>query len=155
MQESAPYPALTVRANAGRIASSSRLGAGALALVMLMVLATAAWLTPASVGHGTHRQLGMPECSWVVWFGRPCITCGMTTSFAHAANMDFVASFRAQPAGCLLAVLCSAVFWVSGFVAVTGSRAGSVLIGWVNTRTVIAGVAILLAAWVYKLITWT
>jgi hypothetical protein len=30
----------------------------------------------------THTQLGMPPCNFVVLTGKPCPSCGMTTSFA-------------------------------------------------------------------------
>ena len=47
------------------------------------LLAVAAWLEPSPTGIGTHQQLGLPPCTFWMLFGRPCPTCGMTTSWAH------------------------------------------------------------------------
>jgi hypothetical protein len=59
---------------------------------------------------GAHRQLGLPACSFAEWFGRPCPTCGMTTSFALLVQADVGASLRANWAGTLLAA------WLAAFV---------------------------------------
>src|SRR4051794_25023290 len=90
----------------------------ALALGLIGLFAVAAWLNPYD-GNGqplkiaTHRQLGLPECNFVRWFGRPCPTCGMTTSFALLMHGEVGASLRANFAGTLLAVmLLAAVPWV-------------------------------------------
>lgn len=48
---------------------------------------------------GVHEQLGMKPCNFVRYFGRPCPTCGMTTSFALLMKADVVGSMRANPAG--------------------------------------------------------
>ena len=53
----------------------------------------------------THTQLGMPPCNFVILTGKPCPSCGMTTSFALLVRGDVVASLRANWAGTLLAVL--------------------------------------------------
>jgi hypothetical protein len=134
---------------------SSRLACAALAGVILLVLGLASWLEPSAAGHGTHRQLGLPACSWAAWFGKPCLTCGMTTSFAYAADLDFARAFRAQPAGALLCVFSACAFWVAGYVALTGSRIGSIITRRIGTRTMTVAGLILGAAWVYKIMTWT
>src|SRR5690606_33691507 len=71
----------SARANAGARIVACGVGAGCLG-----VLGLAPWLTPAAAGHGTHGQLGLPPCGWVLAMGRPCPSCGMTTAFAHAAD---------------------------------------------------------------------
>jgi len=48
---------------------------------------------------GVHEQLGMKPCNFLRLFGKPCPTCGMTTSFALLMRGDVVASLRANPAG--------------------------------------------------------
>ncbi len=53
---------------------------------------------------GTHRQLGMAECNFKWLFGRPCPTCGMTTSFALLVRGDFQGSLKANFAGTMLAI---------------------------------------------------
>lgn len=52
---------------------------------------------------GTHTQLGFPECSFIRVLGRPCPTCGMSTSFALLIRGDLVASARANVGGTVLA----------------------------------------------------
>lgn len=121
---------------------------GALALASPLVVASRLRADPE--GMGTHTQLGMPPCGWIVAYGRPCPTCGMTTAFTHAAHGDFVSAAGAQPGGLLLAVLAAAGFWVCLHTAVTGSRAV-----WVTLRALTpwrAGwlVSALGAAWAYK-----
>ncbi|MBI1917101.1 MAG: DUF2752 domain-containing protein [Planctomycetes bacterium] len=87
---------------------------GALVLVvagLLAVFAVAGWIQPYDQeGHAellaTHRQLGLPECSFKVMTGKPCPSCGMTTSFALLVRGDVVNSARANFVGTLLAVVC-------------------------------------------------
>lgn len=125
-----------------------------LALGAIALLGTAAWLTPNTEGIGTHTQLGMHECSWHRTRGFVCPTCGMTTSFALAADGRLLAAFDTQPAGAAFAVLTGVAFWIGLYVAVTGAP----LLGWlghaVRPRWAIAGVAaIVLLAWGYKALT--
>jgi hypothetical protein len=73
--------------------------------LLIGLLATAACLTPASSGFGTHRQLGLPQCSIVQWFGIRCPSCGMTTSWSHMMRGQVVSAVRANSGGALLAVV--------------------------------------------------
>lgn len=73
----------------------------------LAVLITAAMLTPAAEGHGTHTQLGLPPCGFLVYTGYPCPGCGLTTSFANMIRLDVAGAFMANPFGILL-FLCTA-----------------------------------------------
>ncbi len=78
-------------------------GANALwgiALASPMLLAAA--LEPNAAGVGTHEQLGLPRCTFLWLTGIPCPFCGMTTSWAHAANLEVGAAFLAQPMGLAL-----------------------------------------------------
>ncbi|RMH29968.1 MAG: DUF2752 domain-containing protein [Planctomycetota bacterium] len=119
-----------------------------------MVLIIAASLRPAEAGHGTHTQIGLPPCSWVVWFDKPCPTCGMTTAFANAGEGHWLASFVTQPAGMLLCVATASAFWLGLHTLLTGSRIGS-LTGWVLRPKPIAAMVLgLIGAWVYKIMTW-
>lgn len=124
------------------------------ALACAAPLAIGAWLAPSAEGHGTHTQLGMPPCGWVLAFDKPCPTCGMTTAFAYAARGDLGASFVAQPFGALLAVGAATVFWLALHSAITGSRALASVGRVFQARNVWIGVALLIAAWVYKLLSW-
>jgi len=83
------------------------LAAWALALVVLLLVARR--LDPDPRGFGTHTQLGLPPCAFLATTGRPCPTCGMTTSFAWFAQGDLASSWRANPAGSLLASTCLAL----------------------------------------------
>jgi Protein of unknown function (DUF2752) len=56
----------------------------------------------------THRQLGLPPCTFRVVTGVPCPSCGMTTSFALLMRGDLVNSLRANSVGTLLAL-----FWLA------------------------------------------
>lgn len=140
---------------AARAPAADRIVGAFLAAVCLAVLLVASGLRPAPAGHGTHEQLGLMRCGFVIATGKPCPTCGMTTAFAHAANGDLLSSLRTQPFGALLAVLTACGFWVGGYVAITGSRVGGHVARLLSPRVfwVMAGLALL--SWGYKVLTWT
>lgn len=119
-----------------------------------VLLAVATYLNPASAGHGTHEQLGLPPCGWVTGFGIPCPTCGMTTAFASAADGDLLTSLRTQPMGCLLALATAAATIVSAYVMATGSAVGGHLLRLVTPRVGWGIAALVLAAWIYKIVTF-
>jgi hypothetical protein len=132
-----------------RRAGALTLAAGALALLVLALV-----LRPAGEGHGTHTQLGLPSCGWVVAFDRPCPTCGMTTSYAHAARGDLLTAAATQPMGTLLALVTASVFWAGLHVAATGCRTGRLVPGLLSPRTLWVAAGLTALAWVYKLLTW-
>src|SRR5581483_2789888 len=72
---------------------------GVLIGVATAVLAVAHSLHPSERGFGTHEQLGLPPCIFLQLTGIPCPSCGLTTSFAHAAHLHWLASFTTQPFG--------------------------------------------------------
>ena len=74
-------------------------------LLLLTQLAVAGCLQPAPEGYGTHRQLGLPPCSFQTWFGFRCPTCGMTTSWAYLVRGRLMGSLSANTGGTLLGVL--------------------------------------------------
>ena len=135
-------------------AGFARVAALAVALGIAGVLGLAAWLHPDAAGHGTHTQLGMPQCQWVVLFNKPCPTCGMTTSFALAAHEHLARSFINQPMGAVLAVVSAAVFWGALHITLGGIRVEPLFRGVWNRWTVGLLVACFLGAWVYKIVTW-
>lgn len=60
----------------------------------------------------THRELGLPECTFKRITGLPCPSCGMTTSFALTIRGDLVNGVQANSVGVLLAlVLLAAIPW--------------------------------------------
>lgn len=56
----------------------------------------------------THRQMGLPPCTFKHMTGLPCPSCGMTTSFSLLMHGDLVNSLRANAVGTLLALGCLA-----------------------------------------------
>ncbi len=138
-------------------ASSStllRLVGGGVAAVSALLLGVAAWLDPSPAGLGTHSQLSLPPCGWIMTMDLPCPTCGMTTAFAHAADGNLVGSFVAQPMGAVLAVATAIALLVGTYTAATGSRVAA-LFGRLCTRRAgwLLGTAFV-AAWVYKIVAY-
>lgn len=121
---------------------------------VLGLLLIAASLTPSPTGLGTHLQMrwvpGITPCQWLTSTGRPCITCGMTTAFAHAAAGEFASAFRAQPFGALLAIGCASAFWMLALVAFGGARLGRVAQRMLRPRILVLLAALALLAWAYK-----
>jgi len=100
---------------APRIGRLGRLVVGLTGCVLLGLLATAARLTPDPQGIGTHRQLGLPACTIVAWYGVRCPSCGMTTAWAHVVRGQAVAALRASVGGSLLALTALAAGpWLVG-----------------------------------------
>ncbi|MBL0927469.1 MAG: DUF2752 domain-containing protein [Phycisphaerales bacterium] len=132
----------------------NRFIAAVVAVACLSVLLVAASLSPDPRGFGTHTGLGIPPCGWPAQFGRPCATCGMTTAFSLAVRGRFLESLHAQPFGTLLCVVSAAGFWLALHAAATGSRIGRLLMPMVTLRAAFVWIGLLLAAWVYKILTW-
>ena len=127
---------------------------GVVATIGLAPLVVGAGLTPAGDGHGTHTQMGLPSCSWVVAFDKPCPTCGMTTAVTHAAHGDLAGSLLTQPAGAVFAVLAAMAFWCGLHGLVAGADTVKLAGGFFRGRTWWAIGGILLAAWAYKMVTF-
>ena len=107
----APPPAALSRpapAAAPRLGAVARTCVGLMGSVMLGLLITAARLTPDPRGLGTHRQLGLPPCTVVDWFGVRCPSCGMTTAFSHTVRGQLAGAVRANAGGALLALAAMA-----------------------------------------------
>jgi hypothetical protein len=80
-----------------------------LALGLVAVFVTAWELNPYDEDGSprrmeTHRQLGLPPCTFYAVTGLPCPSCGMTTSFALLVRGDVGNSLRANAVGTLLAL---------------------------------------------------
>ncbi len=126
----------------------------AVMLGCLALLASAARMDASPDGHGTHEQLGLPACSWPGLFDAPCPTCGMTTAFAHTADLNLAQAFITQPMGAILAVVTSVVFWFALHSVLTGSRALGLLGNLATGRVAAIAIALLFGSWVYKIVTW-
>ncbi len=108
---------------APRITMRGRVWALVLMLGSLAVLVTASQVNPDPSGEGTHVALGMLPCQFLVKTGLPCISCGMTTSFAHFARGQWLSAFYVQPMGALLAFLTAATFWSAAYITITARPA--------------------------------
>jgi len=69
------------------------------------VLTIAAMITPDPSGHGTHTQLGLPPCGFLLLTGAPCPGCGLTTAFAHGIRGEWLLAASANPLGLVLFVI--------------------------------------------------
>ena len=69
---------------------------------------------------GTHQQLGLPPCSSIALFGVRCPACGMTTSWALAANLELLPSIRTNIAGFLLFTIALAFIPISCYFTIVG-----------------------------------
>lgn len=94
---------------------------GALVLLPCCMIILAAWcLAPRSCGYGTHRQLGLPGCSFMARTGMPCPSCGLTTSVSAAAHGRWTLAFRAHPFGPVLLAAVVALAVMGGYELLTG-----------------------------------
>lgn len=93
--------------NGYAIGRSGRMLLAGWSLFLLGGFVLAARLEPNTRGYGTHQQLGLPPCTFRMFFGVSCPSCGMTTSFSHFTRGQFVQSIDSNPAGFLLAVMCA------------------------------------------------
>jgi hypothetical protein len=125
--------------------------AASLLAISCTALAVASWLKPAASGYGTHTQLGLPPCAFLLVTGLPCPSCGLTTCFAYAIRLQFWSAFLANPFGLLaffgtvslipttIYLLCRRI----SFRRITESAH--------FTRAVYVATALYFTSWVFKL----
>ena len=118
---------------------------------LIALLATARWLTPDARGLGTHEQLGLPPCGFYLWYGLPCPSCGMTTSWAWLARGEIFQAVRQHFGGALLGVYSLLL----GTWAVISAVRGRWLGGWPSSLTWAVKFSVLtlaiLITWIVKL----
>jgi hypothetical protein len=126
------------------------LAVAALGLAALVVLRFG--VAPDARGHGTHEQLGLPACASMELFGLPCPGCGVTTATAWAVRGELARAFLVQPFGLvvLLAIPLFALYALQGLVR--GRDLGRDLSALPKKPWLVLGSALLLAAWLYKLV---
>jgi hypothetical protein len=90
------------------ITGQLRLLLAAIGLGLILLLTVAAMLKPSPYQLGTHQQLGLPPCSFLVLFGIPCPTCGMTTAWTDLMHGKLIRASQANIGGVLLAMLAMA-----------------------------------------------
>lgn len=131
-----------------------RLYAIGLATAVGAIVAVAAGLIPAGRDMGTHQQLGLPPCGFVLVTGLPCPTCGMTTAFAYTVRGQVVQAIRSQLAGFLIAAATVGA-GLAGLVAVATGRRPS--LNWYRVNPVHLvwwSFGLLIAAWALKIVLW-
>ncbi len=139
-------------AEAPEIARSGRLRAMLVACAAIALLSVAAYVQPASEGVGTHQQLGLPQCGWILAANIPCPTCGMTTAWSHTVRGEFPSAFLAQPMGLLLAIGTIFVA-LGGFVsALTGYSFNGLLYRFTPSKILIVFALLTLASWGLKIL---
>jgi len=121
-----------------------------LALVLAAGLAAGFLLVPSSTGTGTHRILGLPECGMLRATGKPCPTCGVTTSFVLAAHGRLAEAVVNQPFGFALFLLVAGCLAGLVFALATGRSWYPVFVRVNPVVMLLALLGLLLASWAYK-----
>ena len=116
------------------------------------VLVVAASLEPDPSGLGTHEQLGLPRCGFRMAMGLPCVSCGMTTAFAHAANGNLSKAFFTQPMGAMLAVVDAIAVLVFGYAAVVGMPVTGICRMAVRPAMFVILGVLMLMSWIYTIL---
>ncbi|MFT3784534.1 MAG: DUF2752 domain-containing protein [Tepidisphaeraceae bacterium] len=147
-----PLPIYNHNFPSPKIGAIGRLIGAGLATLCVAVLATAAWLVPSGTGVETHRQLGLAPCGLLATTGVPCMTCGMTTSFAFFAHGNVLASLWVQPGGTVLAFMAAMIAWAGGYIAFTGLPGPALLNRVPFVRIVFITLGVLMVAWTWKII---
>jgi hypothetical protein len=133
-----------------------RVALAAIAAGLVVVFGIALWLQPYDaegqpLRMETHRQMGLPPCTFYTVTGLPCPSCGMTTSFALLVRGDLWNSMKANAVGTLLAT-----FWLAllPWSVVCAIRGRLFLVGSLEralTVAVLAFLVLLLVRWVIVL----
>jgi hypothetical protein len=105
----------------------SRVVWGGMFVVAVATVITAGFLHPDPAGHGTHTQLGLPPCGFLVMTGYPCPGCGLTTCFSSMAHFDPIAAAYANPFGVMLFLVTLISIPISAFSLWRGYAVISVL----------------------------
>lgn len=116
-----------------------------------ITLTLARILRPSPSGFGTHEQLGLPPCLFFKLTGAPCPTCGLTTSFAHSARLNFFEALLVQPFGVLLFSLT--VISIPFFLAMLRQRVpwSTVILARGVDWLIYFLIAAALLSWLYKI----
>lgn len=131
---------------------SRRLQALGIAVTALVLLSIAYFLTPAEKGIGTHQQLGLPQCGWILAADIPCPTCGMTTAWSHTVRGELPTAFITQPMGMILAFVAFFVAIGALVTACTGYSFQPLLYKFPPSRLFIFVITLAFLAWGFKIL---
>lgn len=109
------------------------------------------YLTPSASGVGTHQQLGLPACPTLHLTGYPCPSCGLTTSFALAAQLEFIEAFQVQPFGLVAFFLASACIPISAILISRRISVNDLIFARGSNRIMYFLLALYIGSWVYKI----
>jgi hypothetical protein len=123
-----------------------------MAVGLIAVFTVAVWLNPYEANGSarkleTHLQLGLPECTFKQLTGKPCPSCGMTTSFALFVRGDLANAMRANSVGLLLAVFCFFLVPYSLICSLRGRYLGLLSMEWLLPRFVVIFCVLMLLRW--------
>lgn len=96
--------AVSSRSAAGELTCRQRVLLVMLGAALATALGVALALQPAAKGYGTHQQLGLPRCMFVVLFDARCPSCGMTTSWAYLVRGRLMHAAATNLGGMLLGI---------------------------------------------------
>ena len=152
-REGAAAPASAERsgaASAFRASPAERAVQALLAVVLAAAVVAGVLLVPSRTGMGTHRILGLPACGMLRATGKPCPTCGVTTSFVLAAHARFAEAVVNQPFGFALFLLVAGGLAGLVFTLATGRSWYPVFVRVNPVVILLALLGLLLASWAYK-----
>ena len=121
-------------------------------IISSTIIAISRFLEPSVRGIGTHEQLGLPPCPFFHLTGIPCPGCGLTTSFAHAARLNFYEALVAQPFGLLLFVILTLSIPFSIILLRYRINLSQLLIPRVKAIATYLLIVFCLISWIYKIV---
>ncbi|MCS7065090.1 MAG: DUF2752 domain-containing protein [Fimbriimonadales bacterium] len=119
---------------------AARVGHGLIILAVLLLIGLGLYLKPDPSGHGTHQQLRLPPCSIYFFMGRPCPSCGLTTSVSAWLHGDWRLGWRANPFG-IVVLLGAAALGINSLMALftgRGVRIHPLLLNWALILLILA-----------------
>ncbi|QQS45370.1 MAG: DUF2752 domain-containing protein [Acidobacteriota bacterium] len=136
----------------GVFTSTDRLVYLLVACGSIAAIVTGRFLTPSATGVGTHEQLGLPACPTLQLTGFPCPSCGLTTSFALAARLDFNSALLVQPFGLAAFILAIALIPVSFYLMLRRIPVNDLIFSRGSNPILYLLLALYLAGWMYKIV---
>lgn len=138
------------RNDAPQVRLSRRLPWLGVVAASVAVLAVAAEIEPDLRGYGSHTQLGLPPCGFLLLTGAPCPGCGLTTAFAHGIRGQWAMAASANPLGLALFLIVCACIPLGVTAALRGWSLGEVVDRFGLNRWALTVAACAVAVWVVR-----